>query len=119
MSHIDRFRTGTYKVLRSTDGSYSGGFYVPGAVIETSISGSLQRLSAKDLKMVEEGYRLRQLWRLYSDDPLIPLNTKSLATSDRVIVNGETFRVISCEAWQGLRVDLPYYMSILAREPEQ
>lgn len=68
--------------------------------------------------MVEEGYRLKQLWRFYSDQPLLPMGDHSLATSDRVQINGDSYRVISTESWQGLGVDLPYFKSIISREPE-
>lgn len=117
MTLIDRFMTDEFKVTRSTGGKYVKGIYTPGPTETVTISGSLQPTNARELKLPEEGNRLRQYYKFYSDNPLIPMNTKTLGTSDRVKINGETYRVMSVEAWQNF--DLDYYKSIVYREPEQ
>lgn len=117
MTLIQRFTTNSYKLERMRAGTYINGFYQPGCLEELQIMGSLQPLNPRELKQPEEGDRLKQHWKLYSDKPLFPDNTRSLAKSDVVTLNGDTYRVMSSEIWQG-HLDLPYYKSILMREPE-
>lgn len=119
MSLIERFLTGTYQVTRSTGGTYVNGFYQAGRTQTITMMGSLQPTNARELKLPEEGNRLKQLWKFYSDQPLLNNNTVSLGNSDIVLINGDTYKVMSVEIWQGVHVDLPYYKSILSREPEQ
>lgn len=119
MSLIDRFLTTTYTITRNTSGQYKGGFYVPGPTQTMKMDGSLQPTSARELKLPEEGNRLRQYWKFYSDQPLLTNDTKSLANSDIVTIDGETYKVMNVEKYQGIGVDLPYYKSIVYREPEQ
>ena len=121
MSLIDHFLTGTYKVKRSTGGSYPAGAfgqYVPGETVEIDIRGSLQPTNARELKIPEEGARLRQYWKFYSDEEIFTIRTASLGQADVVEIDGETYKVMSIEKWQGLGVDLPYFMTVLYREPE-
>ena len=99
-------------------GSYINGFYVPGCQEEIEMMGSLQPTNPRELKLPEEGNRLKQYWKFYSDQPLYTNNTRSLANSDIVTINGETYKVMSVEIWQG-HLDLPFYKSIVYREPEQ
>lgn len=119
MTLIDRFLSTTYVITRTTSGQYQGGFYVPGPMQTLTMEGSLQPTNAKELKMPEEGDRLKQYWKFYSDTPLTTDNTVSLAKPDIVTINGETYKVMSVETWQGIGFDLPYYKSILYRTPEQ
>jgi hypothetical protein len=119
VSLIEHFLTGSYQVTRHKGGVYSNGFYVPGPEETICMQGSLQPTNARELKLPEEGNRLRQFWRFYSDQPLLVNNTRSLADSDIVTIDKETYKVMSVEKWQGIAVDLPYYKAILYREPEQ
>ncbi len=119
MSLIDRFMTDTYSVTRNTSGTYDKGFYVPGPKECIQVEGSMQPTNARELKLPEEGNRLKQYWKFYTDKPILTNNTRTLANSDIVVVNGDTYKVMSVEPWQGLGVDLPHYLSILYREPEQ
>ena len=118
-SLIDHFLTNTYTVTRRTPASYQGGFYVPGQDQTLTMRGSLQPLTPRDVKMPEEGARLKQDYKFYSDSPLLVINTKSLANSDVVTIDGETYKVTSQEKYIGFKVDLPYFKMILEREPEQ
>lgn len=120
MSLIDRFLTNTYEVKRSRPGTYSGGFYQDGGFDTIQVRGSLQPLTGgREIKMPEEGNRLKQYYKFYTDAPLLLDNTRSLAGADIITVNGDTFKVLGTEQWQGLKVDLPHYKSMLVREPEQ
>lgn len=117
MSLIGNFLTGTYDVTRSGPGAYVSGEYVKGTTETVKMKGSLQPLNAREMKLVEEGTRLRQYFKFYSDQQLLVVNTKTLNKADVVTIDGTTFKVYSIENWKG--VDLPYFKSILYREPEQ
>ena len=109
--------TGSYTVERAGAGTYRFGEYVPGPVETFDVMGSMQPLSARELKFASEGMRLKQLYKFYSDKALLTINTKQLAAADVVKINGDTFKVISEERWDGTM--MPYFKSVLAREPEQ
>ena len=95
MSLIDSFVTGTYTVSRSGEGYYREGIWQPGAVETLEVKGSLQPLTAREIKVaVPEGERLKQTYKFYSDKPLNVIGTQKLKTSDKVEINGETFKVI-------------------------
>ena len=117
MTVIGMLLTGSYTVERAGAGTYRFGEYVPGPVEEFSVQGSMQPLSARELKFASEGMRLKQLYKFYSDKALLTINTKQLAGADVVKINGDTFKVISEERWDGTM--MPYFKSVLAREPEQ
>lgn len=116
-SLVERFLTGSYTISRKGPGFYKDGFYQPGRDQAVTVRGSLQPLSPREIKFVEEGDRLKQLFKMYSDAPLLVDNTKTLAGADRVYINGERYKVISVENWDG--TDIPYFKSVLAREPNQ
>lgn len=117
MTLIDHFMTGEYDVTRSSKGTYVRGQYQPGPVETIRVSGSLQPLSPREIKFPEEGNRLKQYFRFYTDAPIVVTDTKTLADSDRIQINGESYRVVSTEIWQN--TDLDYFKSIVGREPEQ
>jgi hypothetical protein len=117
MSLIDHFLTGDYKVKRSKRGTYIKGRYVAGPEEELEVSGSLQPTNARQLKLSEEGNRLRQYWKFYSDQPILVNSMATLSKGDRVIVNGEEYRAMALTTWAGTSLD--YFMTILWREPEQ
>lgn len=117
MSIVRRFKTGIYSVSRPGQGTYQDGTYISGPMENIHVVGSLQPTNARELKIEEEGTRLKQYYIMYSDDPILVSNTKNLADSDRVTINRETFKVLSVEHWEGMR--LAHYKSVLAREPEQ
>jgi len=119
VSLVDSFFTNTYMVERSGPGSYENGFYVAGAKETIKVRGSMQPLNARELKLVEEGSRLKQYFKFYSDQPITTINTKTLNRADVITVDGDTYKVFSVESWHGTRVDLPYFKSIIYREPQQ
>lgn len=117
-SLVSRLFTGEYLVKRTGKATYLNGNYVPGRMEEITVLGSLQPTNARELKLPEEGNRLKQYFKFYSDAPVLVMSERSLARSDRVCLNGDWFKAMSTEPWQG-HVDLPYFMTILEREPEQ
>lgn len=117
MSLIGHFITGIYEVTRPGQGTYQNGMYLSGQDETFTLEGSLQPSSAAELKIMEEGTRLKQYYVFYTDEPLLLINTKTLSGSDRVTIDGASYKVLSIEPWKG--VSLPHYKSILTREPEQ
>lgn len=117
MSLIQRFMTGEYTVMRSGPGQYVKGRYRRGEIETITVMGSLQPTTARELKLPEEGNRLRQYWQFFTDKPVVTDNTATLARGDQVVINGETYRAMSLTSWQG--TDLDHYITVLWREPEQ
>ena len=109
--------TGQYKVKRSSGGSYVKGIYQPGPDIELNVYGSLQPTSAREMKLPEEGNRIKQMWKFFSDQPIVVSSNSTMANADIVTINGETYRAMALTIWQN--VDLEYFMSVVWREPEQ
>lgn len=118
MTLVQRFMTGEYTVRRASKGSYTNkGRYTPGPTEEILVYGSLQPSSARELKLPEEGNRLKQYWKFYTDKQIAVNSPATLADSDLVTVNGESYRAMALTTWQ--HVDLDYFMTVLWREPQQ
>lgn len=117
MSLISRFFTNEYKVRRKRKGVYVKGRYQAGEYEEITVAGSLQPTNARELKLVEEGDRIKQYFKFYTDEPILIDNERTLGTSDTIVVDGDEFRAMSYEPWKGTRLD--YYMTIIWRDPEQ
>lgn len=119
MSLIESFLTNTYTVRRSSGATVVNGRWEESGFTTVVVKGSLQPLNAREIKMLPEGFRLKQMYKLYSDASIATINTASQAGADKVTIDGETFKVISVEDWKGTKVDLPHFKSILQREPQQ
>jgi hypothetical protein len=117
MTLIGRFLTGEYKVIRNSKGSYIKGRYVPGPKCEIMVCGSMQPTSARALKLPDEGNRLKQYYKFYTDERVLLNSMATLADSDIIFVNGEAYRAMELTPWEG--TDLDYYMTIIWREPNQ
>jgi hypothetical protein len=118
-SPIERFLSDTYEVRRSRGGSYVDGFFKAEEDDVLKVRGSMQPTNARELKLSEEGTRLREYFKFYTDIQVLPINSKTLARSDTITINNETYKVMSQTIWQGLRFGMNYYMSVLYREPTQ
>lgn len=117
MSLVERFMTGDYKVRRRKRGTYVKGRYVLGPEEEITVGGSLQPTNARELKLPEEGNRLKQYFKFYTDEIILLDSEKTLATGDKIYIDGDEYRAMSREPWRG--TDLDYYMTIVWREPGQ
>ncbi len=117
MSLVSRFFTGEYCVKRASKGTYIKGRYQAGEIEEIYVSGSLQPTNARELKLNDEGNRLKQYYKFYTDEPVLVNSMATLADSDKIIIDGDEYRAMSVESWKG--TDLPYYMTIVWRDPEQ
>lgn len=116
MSLIGRFLTGEYVVEKYGPGSYIKGIWQPGAIQTVKVRGSMQPLSAREMKLPMEGSRLKQAYKFYTDTQLTTIGTSNLKDADHIKINGESYRAMSVETWEG--VDLPYFKTIVWREPQ-
>ena len=114
MTLVQEFKTGTYGLTRIGQGRFVEGEYLPGPKIVTTLTGSLQPLSPRDLQVLPEGYRVKQGYKLYTDLKLNTVRESGSKLADRVTAYGETFVVMSTERWNG--TDLPYYKALLLLE---
>lgn len=117
MTLIGRFLTGEYKVIRSGPGTYVKGRYVPGKKQMLKVCGSMQPRTAREVKLPEEGNRLKQFYAFYTDEQVLTNSLATLADPDVLIVNGETYKAMAPLHWQG--TDLDHFMTVIWREPEQ
>lgn len=119
---IPNFLTGAYKVTRMSAGYYKDGRYVPGDTETLTIRGSLQPIGGREIKLLEEGERVKDHFFFYSNEPLSIIDTKALGRSDVMEINGETYKVIDVEGWQNQPGfgghTLPHYKTRLYREPQ-
>ena len=121
---VPSFFSGNYTITRSKSGTFDRGRYVPGPKETIQVKGSLQPIGGRDIKMLEEGERIRDHYTFYSDAAISVIDTTTQAEADVVTINGETYRVVSVEEWENQpgfagRIDLPHFKSILKREPQQ
>lgn len=119
MSLIGQFLTGTYTVERQRPGFYKNGEFQAGKAESVTVRGSLQPLGMREIKMLPEGDRVKDLLKFYSDTALTIIDPRLSRGADRVIIDGERYKVISTEKWAGPAVGLPHFKSILSREPQQ
>lgn len=117
MTLISDLSTGSYVVTRKARGTYQDGYYIAGSDETVTIGGSMQPTTAQELKIEEEGVRLRQYYKFFSDQPILAVNTVCLNDADHVFVDSKRYRVLGVEHWRGL--SLSHYMSTLVLEPEQ
>lgn len=116
MRLINKFTTGTFKVTRSLEGYYYQGMWQEGEKVTMNVSGSMQPLTAREVKLLEEGDRLKQTFKFYTSIDIRTIGSEKLSAADRIEINGESFKVLSVEYWEG--TSLPYFKSILSREPQ-
>ena len=96
----------SYIVTRSAPGSFSGGYYVPGAGSTWTIEASKQPLDARTLDLLPEGARTEARWSLLFDDG------QELAAGDRVAIDGVPYLVMALSDWRDHEA-LPYRSAVL------
>jgi hypothetical protein len=115
MTLVQSFKTGSYEVTRQEGkGQYVEGYYQPGKTRKFQVSGSLQPVSPRDMQVLEELDRVKQSYKLYTDQMLQTVREVGRKLADRVKVYGEAYVVMQTERWDG--TDLPYFKALLVRE---
>ena len=81
-------------VTRTAAGSYSGGYYSPGATTTLTVTMTVQPLLEKELLLKPEGERTRRWMKAYSPVELFTVDTAAGKRADLVAYDGTTFEVM-------------------------
>lgn len=105
------------KVIRYGKPSFDAGVYVNNPIDEFSIWTSTQPLSNADRDLIQNELNLNRYTegvRIYANEPLIADDEKRQVKGDRVIVEGEAYKVFTISSWQHLNIR--HYRHIALRE---
>jgi len=75
------------------------GFLRPGSSTRFAIKGSLQPLSGKEMLMLPEGDRNKEILNLFTESRLNPSLEQGQRLGDHVLVRNECYIVRSVEPW--------------------
>lgn len=87
------------------------GNFLPPISYELIFKASVQPTPAEEMQMLEEGYRTKDSFTLYTDFEL--KTTKRDFLPDLVVIDGEKFEVIKVAKWQNNLI--PHYEVIVIR----
>lgn len=92
----------TLTVRRKDPGSYVNGVWVEGTdVPDFTIKASWQPLNGKDLETLEEGERLRVVYKGYTETELFPADPLTQEEGDIIEgPDGKDYEVVNVEPWQ-------------------
>lgn len=100
MGLIDRFGA-TYTVRRRDPGSYVNGNWTPaGTYTEFQIIASIQPINGRELQMMPEGQRTREMVRIYTKSGLRPTIEQQNVKGDLVSYKGRQWEVQKVEEWE-------------------
>jgi hypothetical protein len=100
MSLISRFGT-TYTVRRRDPGSYVNGHWQPaGTWTEFDIVASIQPLRGKEMELLPEGERSKEMVRIYTKSGLRQTIEQQDVKGDLVSYKGRQYEVKSVEEWE-------------------
>lgn len=103
-------------VQRIGAGAHINGVWVPGAVTEVQVRGSLQPINARELALLPEGERARGRWKLYTDDLLRTADPTAATEADRVLWEGRTLTVVQVRSYAHTGLSLAHYRCELVEE---
>jgi len=98
---LPRFAVAPLTVRRKATGTFVKGRYVPSSTetVLTIAGCSLQPMGAKELELLPEGFRTKQVVKVYTPEELRTADAEAGHEADRVEYKGETFEVHSVEDW--------------------
>jgi hypothetical protein len=104
--------------LRRPDssGGYVNGNYVPAATTDTTIKGSIQPASGRELLDFPEAQRVKISRKIYTVVELRIGDDDTQNDSDRIIYDNEIFKVVKVEKFAAPGLDLENWKSFLIRE---
>lgn len=105
---------GTFTVTRRPPGVYTNGRFFPGNTTTLNITGSIQPLVGRDLELLPEGLRTRELLKIYSATPLLVHGANQ--NPDLITISGVQYQVETAEQWGP---DGNYYKMIVAKVGRQ
>jgi hypothetical protein len=100
-------------VIRSAGGGYVNGFWVENAEEELDIIASVQPLNDIEIEFVPEGDRTKAARKLYTATELRVHDSETSAKPDLVEIEGEYYKVIRVQRWQG------HFKCLVVRESEK
>lgn len=106
----------TLQLHRTAAGTHVNGVWVPGAVTEITIRGSLQPINARELALLPEGERTRGRWKLYTRTPLRTANPAEYTEADRIAWQGRTLTVVQVRDYAHVGGSLAHYRADLVEE---
>jgi len=102
-------------VLNSSTQGYrdENGDWIDGTPIAKTIKAVVQPVNGDELQTVPEGERTNKLIKLHTTEVLKTTDEANAVSADTVIVDGETFRIITVSNWNKLG---GFYKAIAVRE---
>ena len=106
----------TLSVKRLQTGSYVGGFWVEGGLVDPAptILASVQPASQDDMALLPEGRRVSGAYRLFTDSALLLANGSQNA--DRIEIKGADYEVMAESDWDNAII--PHRSYLIARVVE-
>ena len=95
---IETFSTGTYKVTSRAAPTFVDGLAIPGLMIETYITASIQPANGHDLKALPEGRKGENVQVIYTKEILRIDGLTHVA--DEIEIDGVAFVVFKSERWK-------------------
>lgn len=113
MGLIDKFGE-NYTVTRFAAGTRVKGRWIDGAVASTfSIVASIQPLKAFEAIAQPEGFRSREMIRIYTKTALQPTLEDQQVRGDQIVYLSRTYEIMKIEQWEwGFKGDMPHYKVI-------
>lgn len=98
---LPRFNVAPLTVRRKPVGTFVKGRYVPSGAetVFTIANCSLQPMDPEELELLPEGFRTKQVVKIYSPEELHTGDAEAGQEADRIEYRGETFEVHSVEDW--------------------
>lgn len=104
-------------VTREQPGQYVDGVWQPGTSATLTVNASVQPTTPDEMQMLPEGERDRQAFTLYSDTELLVSNDNTQQPSDRVQIDGATYKASARAPWQNSII--PHHRTVVVKENEQ
>lgn len=113
MGLIDRFGE-NYSVTRFQPGTWDKGRWVAGGTSSTfTIVASIQPLKAFEAISQPEGFRSREMIRIYTRTALQPTLEDQRVEGDEIVYKGRTFEIFRIETWDwSFPGEMPHYKII-------
>lgn len=107
---ISRFGKSFVVFTGDTNGSYVDGFWVPPSKTRIDIVASVQRLTAKEVLLLEEGDRQKASFKVFTTYPIKVQKDGEMFVSDEIVIDGVNYMFVSVEDWfVNGAMDIKYY----------
>lgn len=118
MSNISDFQNAELIINRPGPGEYTDGRFVKGQVLTFKAIASVQQATPKEINMLPEGRRNKEMKVVFTESELIPTDETAQTSGDFFEYKGKTYEVHKVEEWSD-ETDLPHYKSICIKRDDQ